>query len=203
MIDMDRVVQLLQLDCAARSDYRYNGRGGAHSALARNKCRRDSILPSEETMISKALAVSVTGLCLIVPALAEEATPDNGEGRYTFSKVAEGFLRLDTQTGEVSVCSQRAVGWACQAVPEDRAVLENEIARLRSENAALKRDILARGLPLPTGTMPEPPVLRDGDRTPRLGGNSDLDRMMTLVGRMWHRLVEAIVQAEKQVLNKS
>jgi hypothetical protein len=154
-------------------------------------------------MINKALAAFVAGFCLIVPALAEDATPDNGEGRYTFSKVADGFLRLDAQTGEVSVCSQRAVGWACQAVPEDRAVLENEIARLRRENAALKKDIVARGLPLPTGTMPDPPVLRDGDHSPRLGGNSDLDRVMVLVGRMWHRLVQAIAQAQKQVLNKS
>jgi len=153
-------------------------------------------------MIAKALAVTVTCLCLIAPAVADDATPDNGEGRYTFSKVADGFLRLDTQTGEVSVCSQRTVGWACQAVPEDRAVLESEIARLRSENAALKKDIIARGLPLPTGTMPEPPVVRDGDRSPRLGSNSDLDRMVALVGRMWHRLVEAIAQAQRQMLNK-
>jgi hypothetical protein len=154
-------------------------------------------------MINKTLAVIAAGFCLIVPALADEVTPDDAGGRYTFNKVAEGFLRLDAQTGEVSVCSQRTVGWACQAVPEDRAVLENEIARLRRENAALKKDMLARGLPLPSGALPEPPVLRDGDRLPRLGGNSDLDLMVALVGRMWHRLVDAIAQAQKQVLNKS
>ena len=114
-------------------------------------------------MINKAFAVVIAGFCLIVPALADDATPETDEGRYTFSKVADGFVRLDTQTGEVSLCSQRTVGWACQAVPEDRAVLENEIARLRRENAALKKDILARGLPLPAGAMPEPPVVRDGD----------------------------------------
>ena len=88
-------------------------------------------------------------------------------------------MRLDTQTGEVSLCSQRTVGWACQAMPEDRAVLESEIARLRRENAALKKDILARGLPLPAGTLPEPPVVRDGyvelPRTPGLGIEIDWD----------------------------
>ncbi|HKM87943.1 MAG TPA: hypothetical protein VJX48_05005 [Xanthobacteraceae bacterium] len=154
-------------------------------------------------MINAAFAVVVASFCLIVPALADDATPENDEGHYTFSKVAEGFVRLDTQTGEVSLCSQRTVGWACQAVPEDRAVLENEIARLRRENAALKKDILARGLQLPTGTMPEPPVVRDGDHVlpPRV--HSDLDRMMAFVGRVWHRLVEAIAHAQKQVLNKS
>jgi hypothetical protein len=156
-------------------------------------------------MINKACAAVLAGFCLMVPAAlawADDATPESEEGRYTFSKVADGFIRLDMQTGEVSMCSQRTVGWACQAVPEDRAVLENEIARLRSENAVLKRDLLSRGLPLPAGTMPEPPVVRDDGRVPRRRA-SDLDRMMAFVGRVWHRLVEAIAQAQKQVLNKS
>ncbi len=155
-------------------------------------------------MINTAFATVVVGFCLIAPALADDAMPENdGGGRYTFSKVADGFLRLDTQTGEVSICSQRTVGWACQAVPEDRAVLESEIARLRHENAALKKEILGRGLPLPAGSLPEPPIVRDGDHAlpPRV--HSDLDRMMALVDRMWHRLVEAIAHAQKQMLNKS
>ncbi|MGD0317374.1 MAG: hypothetical protein ABSB37_15860 [Xanthobacteraceae bacterium] len=154
-------------------------------------------------MSNTAFAAVVVGCCLIAPAFADDAMPENDGGRYTFSKVADGFLRLDTQTGEVSICSQRTVGWACQAVPEDRAVLESEIARLRHENAALKKDMLAHGLPLPAGALPEPPVVRDGDHAlpPRL--HSDLDRMMALVDRMWHRLVEAIAHAQKQMLNKS
>jgi hypothetical protein len=158
---------------------------------------------SVEIMTHTVFASIIVGFCLIAPALADDPTPDSGGGRYTFSKVAEGFLRLDTQGGEVSVCSQRTVGWACQVVPEDRAVLENEIARLRKDNAALKKELLARGLPLPSGAMPEPPMVRDGDRLPRLGSNPDVDRMVAMVGRMWHQLVDAIVRAQKQVLNKS
>jgi hypothetical protein len=158
---------------------------------------------SGEFMTGAVFASIIAGSCLITPALADDPTPDSGGGRYTFSKVTEGFLRLDTQSGEVSVCSQRTVGWTCQAVPEDRAVLENEIARLRKDNAALKKELLARGLPLPSGAMPEPPVVRDGDRLPRLGSNPDVDRMVAMFGRMWHQLVDAIVRAQKQVLNKS
>jgi len=154
-------------------------------------------------MINKALAVVVAGFCLSGPAWAGQATPESEDGRYTFSKVADGFIRLDMQTGEVSSCSQRAVGWACQAVPEDRAVLESEIARLRAENALLKRDILSRGLPLPAGAMPEPPLQRDDARVPRQRGGSDLDRMMAFVGQVWHRLVEAIARAQREVLNRS
>ncbi len=156
-------------------------------------------------MINKAFAAVIVGCCLavpVLPALTDEATPESEEGRYTFNKIADGFIRLDMQTGEVSTCTQRTVGWACQAAPEDRAVLEKEIARLRTENALLKKDLIARGLPLPPGTLAEPPVVRGDGRGLRPGG-SDFDRMMAFMGRVWHRLIEAIAEAEKQVLNKS
>jgi hypothetical protein len=152
-------------------------------------------------MIKNTSATIVAVFCLIAPALAEEETPDTDHGRYSFSKIADGLLRLDMKTGEVSVCSQRAVGWACQAAPDDRAVLENEIARLRTENATLKKDILDHGLPLPDGAAPEPPAARDGDLTPQLGDNSDLDRVVAFADRLWHRFVDALARAQKQVLN--
>lgn len=159
-------------------------------------------------MVSKGVgvgaAVAIAGLCLIAPVLADETSPDTGGGRYAFNKVADGFLRLDTQTGELSLCSQRPVGWACQVVPEDRAVLEDQIARLRRENGALKQELLSHGLSLPAGAaVPEPPVAHSSGRQPRLADRADFDRMMTFVGQVWHRLVEVIAQAQKQVLNKS
>ena len=101
---------------------------------------KNSMIP--RTIIKQVLAASAVCVALCAPALAEGEMPDSEHGRYMFNKVAEGFLRLDTQTGQVSVCSQRAIGFACQAVPDDRTVLENEIARLRTENAALKNDDL-------------------------------------------------------------
>jgi hypothetical protein len=154
-------------------------------------------------MIDKTFAIAIVGFCLIVPAFADGATPDSEGGRYVFNKATDGVVRLDTQTGAVSVCSQRTVGWACQAAPDDRAVLENEIARLRLENAALKKDILPRGLPLPAGAAPEPPLAQNKEPTVRLPSDADLDHMMAFAGRVWHRFVEAIARAQKQILNMS
>jgi len=154
-------------------------------------------------MIEKIVAGALTSLCLLMPAFAEDAVPDNGDGRYTFSKQAEGVLRLDTQTGEVSLCSQRTVGWACQAAPDDRAALESEIARLRRENALLKKDILARGLPLPAGATSEPPAATDEQQVPRLNDNADLDRVLAFARRAWHRFIDIIARAEKQIIDKS
>ena len=145
------------------------------------------------------------GLGLAVPAMAEDAVPDSAGGRYSFIKEADGqgtsYLRLDTQTGAVSLCSRKPVGLACEAAPEDRAVLENEIARLQRENAVLKQDLLSRGLPLPPGAMP-PPLAQDGGAV-RLPSDADIDRVVDLAGRVWHRFIEAVARAQKQILNKS
>src|ERR1700741_3057404 len=103
------------------------------------------ILKSTAIVGAGVIAAMCAALILAAPAPAADATPDSAGGRYMFNKNADGMVRLDTETGEVALCSQRTVGWACTAAPEDRAVLENEIARLRAENAALKKDILARG----------------------------------------------------------
>lgn len=159
-------------------------------------------------MIVRAVAAAaVAVLCWIMPSRADEAPPDSAGTRYIFKKLADGYIRLDTQTGQVAQCSQRSVGWACQAAPEDRAALENEIARLRSENAALKKAILTHGLQLPSGAMPEPSAAQNGPpaNAPnlRLPSDADIDRMMAFVGRVWQRFVEAVHRAEKQVFNKS
>jgi hypothetical protein len=140
---------------------------------------------------------------LAAPAFAEDAMPDSEHGRYSFNQVAEGVLRLDSQTGQVSVCSQRAVGWACQAAPDDRTVLESEIARLRGENAVLKKELLAHGLPLPgTGaTVSESSGPHDNDITIHLPDDSEIDRAVAYAEDLWHRFVAAIARAQKQVLN--
>ena len=152
-------------------------------------------------MFSKAFALAIAAVCLSTPVLADDAMPDTNGGRYTLNKVADGYVRLDTQTGEVALCSQRTVGWACQAAPEDRAAFENEIARLRGENAALKQALLSHGLALPSGVMPE--RAHDHDITIRLPDDADIDRAVAYVGRLWDRFVDAVNRAQKQMLNKS
>jgi hypothetical protein len=155
-------------------------------------------------MIRKGFVAVIAALALTATACAEDAGPDNAGGaRYSFHKVNEGFIRLDLQTGEVALCGRQTVGWACVAAPEDRIVLENELARLQKENAALKQALLSHDLPLPSGALVEaPPANDDKHLTLRLPTNEDIDRVVALVGHVWQRLVEAIANAENQVLHK-
>ena len=154
-------------------------------------------------MIRTGFGVAFAAVLLAVPSAADEATPDAAGGRYVFSKQADGFLRLDTQSGAVALCSQQPVGWACKAAPEDRAVLENEIARLQGENAALKQALLSHGLALPSGMAPEPPGAQNSESSIRLPSDADIDRVIAFFGRVWQRFVEAVEKAQKQVFNKS
>src|ERR1700761_3106918 len=126
-------------------------------------------------MFSRVLTIVIAACCLSLPAHADDQTPDTAGGRYTLNKVAEGFVRLDTQTGEVALCSQRAVGWACQSAPEDRSAYESEISRLRTENAALKQALLSGGLSLPAAANPDQSGGHDNDITIRLPSNAEID----------------------------
>ena len=93
-----------------------------------------------------------------LPRSAQTSPADTEQGRFSFHKVDEGFLRLDTRSGQVSLCNHKNLGWACETIPDERTALENEIARLQTGNAALKKELLARGLSLPEPVKPEPPL---------------------------------------------
>ena len=99
--------------------------------------------------MSFAIAAFLTAATLPVgaPAQAQSAAETQAKtdisARYAFNRVDDGFLRLDNVSGQVSFCSQTSAGWACQAVPEDRAALEKEIARLQDEVASLKQQVVA------------------------------------------------------------
>jgi hypothetical protein len=153
-------------------------------------------------MIKTALTIVITAVALAGPAHAENSVPDGEGGRYVFSKQADGFVRLDTQSGAVSLCREQTVGWACQAAPEDRALFESEIARLQNENAALKKTLLTHGLALPSGSSAGAPVAQDQSSL-RLPSDADIDRLIAFAGQIWQRFVEAIARAQKQVFNKS
>ena len=153
-------------------------------------------------MLRLGLWVLLIGGALTLAARAQSTPPEAEDSRYLFNRVQDGFLRLDTKTGQVSLCSRRTV-WTCEVVADDRNALENEIARLQGENATLKKELLARGLDLPGGVKPAPPVARGGDQELKLPSNAEFERMMAFLEKTWRRLVEIMVNLQRDVLKKS
>ena len=154
-------------------------------------------------MRSMKLVVAVLLGCATSAALAEDGLPgDSPPPRYSFKRVDDGFLRLDNVSGQVSYCNARAVGWACQAVPEDRAALEKEIARLQDQVASLKSELAAlREPPAP----PRPPA--DLSPAPKSDDakqlREDLERARTAIENAWRRLVDMLVNFQKDMMHKS
>ena len=149
------------------------------------------------------VAVAAGLVCAALPAPAQDGAPPPVPSRYSFNRVDDGFLRLDNQTGQVAFCNARAVGWACQAVPEDRAALEKEIARLQGEVASLRSEIAALREPPPPPRPPAdltPPTADKSEDATKL--RADLARARTAFENAWRRLVEIIANFQKDMMRK-
>jgi len=148
------------------------------------------------------------GFALALPAAWPQAASAQGtpaesdDSRYTFNRADDGYLRLDGRTGQVSICTRRPVGWACQAAPDERTALEAEIARLQGENVVLKKELIARNLPLPGTVKPELPAAKTEEPRLQLPSDAELNKMMNFVEKVWRRLVEMILTMQRDILNK-
>jgi hypothetical protein len=161
---------------------------------------RDGGRRLKEKIMKRAVLVAL--LIASAPAVAQTATPDSENGRFSFNQVSDGLLRLDARTGQVSLCSKRGAGWACQAVPDERTALENEIARLQDENAKLKKEMIARNLPLP-GVSPGPQASKPQPQIElKLPTDADIDRLMTFMEKIWRRLIDMVQSVQKDIEKK-
>jgi hypothetical protein len=157
----------------------------------------------EEAMSRAALALLLA--LAATPALAETPVPDSENGRFVFNQTADGLLRLDTRTGQVAVCGKRSDSWVCQIVPDERAALETEIGRLQREVGTLKKELVSRGLPLPSGSRitENKPSDQPNEFVLKLPSDAELDRAMTFFEKMWKRLIEMVQGAQREQEKKS
>jgi hypothetical protein len=133
---------------------------------------------------------------------AEQRAPETENGRYTLSPVADGVIRLDTRTGEVSSCSNNGNGWACTVVPDERAAYDAEIGRLQSENEKLKQQLAEsdgavsgksdEALPKSDSLKKAEPKVAESPNKIEipLPSDQDMNRMMSFLEQAWRRLVD-------------
>lgn len=159
------------------------------------------------------LAVAAALMLCGVGAATAESKPESENGRFALSPLADGVVRLDTRSGEVSTCSNTGTGWACYAVLDERAALDAEIGRLQADNEKLKSELLAAREPTVAGKTDEPLPKTDSLKPESkveserkieipLPSDRDMDRMMSSLEQAWQRLVDVASRMQKDIAGK-
>lgn len=78
--------------------------------------------------------IALAGL-LAAPALAEDA------GRYRLEKTNDGYVRMDTQTGAMSICNERDGQLVCRVAADERTAFQDDIDRLQGSVKALEERV--------------------------------------------------------------
>lgn len=130
------------------------------------------------------------------PSKPADAVPPSS-ARFSFKTVDGGMLRLDSATGQVSFCSARGPGWACEMVPEDRAAFDKEIGRLQRQIETLKQQLAAHEPAPPRPPAPVP------DTTNNKQLHDDVARARAYLEDAWRRLVEMLMNFQKDVMQKT
>ena len=127
--------------------------------------------------------------------------PAEGEvGRFTFSPVVDGLMRLDSRTGQVSHCRRRGPAWSCETVADDRAAFEAEIARLSAKVTTLEAELARRAAaeaPKP-GVEPAPPVPPQSvppsasKPSPPWPGDEEVERAMRYLEGLFRRFLTMV-----------
>ena len=171
---------------------------------------------------SKFSSVIVLAFCLAGSGQALAGPmPETENGRYALSPAGDGVLRLDTRTGAVSTCNNSGTGWACYAVPDERAAMDTEIGRLqadivrlKAETERLKADLASREptvpgkieepLPKSDSLKPAEPKVAESERKIEipLPSDRDMNRMMSFLEQAWRRLIEMANRVQRDIDGK-
>ncbi|WP_077962456.1 hypothetical protein [Ensifer adhaerens] len=117
-----------------------------------------------------------TGLALAGGASAQDPAP----GRYSMQKSETGIARLDTQTGEVSLCQEKDGQLVCRMAADERAAFEQELDLLSKRVEVLEKAVKAGESVAKQDLPPE----------------EEIDRAMGIMERMMRRFMDIVKDLE-------
>ena len=118
---------------------------------------------------------------IFVVALVAGSAQAEGEGRYRMEKTDGGFVRLDTATGEVSLCREQEGQIVCRMAADERAAFEKELDLLTKRVEALEKG----GATGETAAKPSLPT------------DEEIDRTMTIMEKMMQRFMGIVKNLEE------
>ncbi|MEM8975102.1 MAG: hypothetical protein AAGD43_23835 [Pseudomonadota bacterium] len=142
------------------------------------------------------------GMAISAPVVAQQTTG----GRYTMHQTDDGMLRLDTQTGAVSLCSRTDDAWACKPMADKKSA-NDEIARLQKENKELRSEVnrldkmLGMGSPK-SNSEADPPRPGGSPNSFRLPTEKEVDQALNYFERMLRKFQDRLKKLEQGQSNE-
>jgi exonuclease VII small subunit len=119
-------------------------------------------------------------LLIFVATLLAGSAQAEGEGRYRMEKTETGFLRLDTASGDISLCREQDGQIVCRMAADERAAFEKELDLLTKRVEALEKG----GATAQTGVKPALPT------------DEEIDRTMSIMEKMMQRFMGIVKNLE-------
>ncbi len=90
--------------------------------------------------------IAIGLVALLLPLSAAAAEPD--ATRFQLERSGDHFVRLDRQTGAMSLCEEKDGALVCRMAADERAAYESELDRLSERVTALENNsIVNKALP--------------------------------------------------------
>jgi hypothetical protein len=129
--------------------------------------------------MSRLIASSLMLSLFALPALAEDTT------RYSLEKTADGYVRMDRQSGEMSVCKETDGQLVCRLAADERDAYESSPASLAKRVEALEQKVT---------------VLEGGGAKSHnaLPSEEEFDKTLSMMERFFRRFMGVVKEFEGQ-----
>ena len=125
-------------------------------------------------------AIVVSALALV--GIARLASAEEVD-RYRLEKTDTGYVRMDTATGEMSLCEERSGQLICKLAADERAAFQDEIDRLQTRLEGVEARIvkLEARPSIPEALLPS---------------EEQFDKTMDLMEKFFHRFMGIVKEAD-------
>ena len=126
------------------------------------------------------------GLVVLLLALATASLAQESD-RYRLERTDNGLVRMDTVTGEMSICQDRDGRLVCRMLGDERAAFEQELERLQASVEALEKRVS------------ELEAARPGDEGPSQLSESEFEQTMSYMERFFRRFIGIVKDLDQEL----
>jgi len=124
------------------------------------------------------LSVPALVLLMSAPAITQEPIAN----RFTLEKTENGFVRMDTLTGEMSICSEKSGQLVCRLSADERRAFEETLSDLSARVTALEQRLDTVAPPSGANDIPD---------------EAELDRALGAMEKMMRRFFGMVEELKR------